>query len=157
LPRRTWIATFLGPQSLSPSQRSAMEPILVQSPPADPEAVARLGAAYALPDSYLDFLRRANGAEGDLGVNPGYFVIWPAEEALVATVECEMPDYLPGYFAFGGNGGGEYFVFRLDAGAEDRPVLMVPAIGMEEAVLLPVTTSFAEFVDQLGRTFEEEG
>jgi hypothetical protein len=129
-----------------------MEPTLVLCPPADPEAVNRLQSQIGqLPERYLAYLRKSNGAEGDLGVPPGWFVVWPAEEAAVATSEYEVLETLPGYLAFGGNGGGELFVFRLSGNAEDGPVFMVPAIGMSVSELRPVAQSFAEFQSQMGK------
>jgi hypothetical protein len=99
----------------------------------------------------LTYLCKSNGAEGDLGIPPGWFVVWAAEEAAVASAEYEVPTYLPGYFAFGGNGGGELFVFQLTGSADDRPVFMVPAIGMSPSELLRVAESFAEFESQMGK------
>jgi hypothetical protein len=75
-------------------------------------AIDELRAKYVtLPEQYLEFLARTNGSEGELAVEPGWFQVWRVEEALVASEDYEIPEYLPGYFAFGGNGGGELFVF----------------------------------------------
>jgi hypothetical protein len=129
-----------------------MEATLVLGPPADPEALHRLRSQLGqLPERYVSFLAGSNGGEGDLGVDPGWFVVWPIEEAAVASAEYEVPTYLPGYFAFGGNGGGELFVFELAGGGEDRPVFMVPAIGMSATELRPVSKSFEEFESQMGK------
>jgi hypothetical protein len=134
-----------------------MQATLIRAPAARAEELARLSAAYPnLPDQYLRLLEQSNGAEGDLGVEPGWFVVWPAEEALVATVEYELPKYLPGYYAFGGNGGGELFVFELLRGSADRTVFMVPAIGMGFAELRVVSQSFAEFHDHIGTVLRNE-
>lgn len=119
---------------------------------ASPQAIARLRERYRnLPEPYVSFLERINGAEGELGVEPGWFVIWPAEEAAIATDEYQMPTYLPGYFTFGGNGGGELFVFSLGEDNQDRPVFMVPAIGMALEELQQIAPSFVEFEAQLGK------
>jgi hypothetical protein len=59
----------------------------------------------------------------------------------VATGEYGLPEYLPGYFAFGGNGGGELFVLPLFGSS--RPVLMVPAIGMAPRYLVKIAEDFA--------------
>jgi hypothetical protein len=129
-----------------------MEATLLLNPPATREALQRLQAkSQNLPERYLAYLRNSNGAEGDLGVAPGWFVVWPAEEASVASDEYQLPTYLPGYFAFGGNGGGELFVFQLTRDSEDRPIFMVPAIGMAVAELLPVAKSFFEFQSLMGK------
>ncbi len=99
----------------------------------------------------MRFLERSNGAEGDLGVEPGWFVVWAAEEAVSATQEYEVPASLLGYFAFGGNGGGELLVFALSEGNMDRPVFMVPAIGMAPRELRQVAPSFVAFETEMGR------
>lgn len=115
------------------------------------DVIARLRNAYpSLPEAYLSFLEASNGAEGDLGIQPGWVVVWPAEEALEATIEYEMPEYLPGYFAFGGNGGGELFVFLREGHSTDRPVYMVPAIGMAATELRQIALSFEEFQSHIG-------
>jgi hypothetical protein len=107
-------------------------------------AIDKLRAKYVtLPDQYLEFLARTNGAEGELALEPGWVQVWPAEEALVASEEYEIPQYLPGYFAFGGNGGGELFVFPLSGAS--RPIFMVPAVGMSREHLIEVATDFASF------------
>ena len=131
-----------------------MNTSVTYSEPAQSEAVARLSAAFPkLPEAYLAFLSQFNGAEGSLGVEPGWFVVWPAEEALVASTEYEVTEYLPGYFAFGSNGGGELLVFRL-VGSSDSQVFMVPAIGMAASELLSVAESFAVFIGQMGKVFQ---
>lgn len=128
-----------------------MNTSVTYSGPAHPEAVAQLSAVFPhLPHAYLAFLSQFNGAEGPLGVEPGWFVVWPAEEALAASNEYEVPEYLPGYFAFGSNGGGELLVFHLAKPGESQ-VFMVPAIGIAESELLSVAESFAEFTGQMGK------
>jgi hypothetical protein len=98
-----------------------MNTSVVYSGPAESEAVAKLAGAFPqLPQAYLAFLGVSNGVEGPLGVEPGWFVVWPAEESLVASKEYEVPKYLPGYFAFGSNGGAELLVFRLSPGPASK-------------------------------------
>lgn len=129
-----------------------MNTSVVHASPAEPQALAELAAAHPkLPPSYLAFLGCSNGAEGPLGVEPGWFVVWPAEEALVASEQFELPKYLPGYFAFGGNGGGELLVFHLAESSKQGQVFMVPAIGIADAERQPVAASFAEFQRQIGK------
>lgn len=129
-----------------------METTLIRASPALPEMIARLRERHAhLPASYFAFLERHDGAEGDLGVRPGWFVVWPAETARVATEDYGLPEYLPGHVAFGSNGGGELFVFERRTDDADRPVFMVPAIGMALSERVPVATSFVEFQRQMGK------
>jgi hypothetical protein len=120
-------------------------------------AVAKLRTAYpTLPESYFAFLEASNGAEGDLGVHPGWVVVWPAEEALEATIQYQLPEYLPGYFAFGGNGGGELFVFLIEGHSVERPVYMVPAVGMAATELQQLAPSFDEFQSHIGVLFDAD-
>ena len=129
-----------------------MESTISYADPASVDALNRLSTAYSeLPASYFAFLASSNGAEGELGITPGWCVVWPAEEALVATDEYGLPEFLPGYFAFGGNGGGELFVIRVDKGAEDPVVYMVPAIGMAQDTLVPIASAFEVFREAMGQ------
>lgn len=125
---------------------------------ASKEAIELLQKKYPLlPDEYIAFLLKSNGAEDSLGVEPGWYVIWPAEEVLVATDEYQMPEYLPGYIAFGGNGGGELFVFS-EAGLSsgDQAIYMVPAIGMDKRALKKIASNFTEFESEMGKESDGE-
>lgn len=55
-----------------------------REPAADPGAVAALSAASGidLPERYLALLLLSNGGGGPLGVEPGWFQLWPAEKVL---------------------------------------------------------------------------
>jgi hypothetical protein len=124
-------------------------------PPAAPETLARLRAAYPeLPGEYLAFLARNDGAEGDLGVAPGWFQIWPAEQAIGLTDDYGLPEFLPGYFCLGSNGGGELLVVRLERDAAGQAISMVPAVGLDEAALVEVAGSFAALEAAMGRRLD---
>jgi hypothetical protein len=114
-------------------------------------AVQRLQTKYPwLPKSYHSFLSKSNGAEGDLGIEPGWVVVWSAEDALISSDEYQLSEYLPGYFAFGGNGGGELFVFPIGETSGECPVFMVPAVGMAIKELQQIAQSFFAFESQIG-------
>jgi hypothetical protein len=123
--------------------------------PSAPESTLTLLRIHhpTLPSEYFDFLAEHNGAEGSLGIDPGWFIVWPAEDALVATSDYQLPMYLPGYFAFGSNGGGELFVFATIREIHDSSVFMVPAIGKGKEVLVRIASSFAEFSTAMGKEF----
>jgi len=82
-------------------------------PPASPEAIAALRAQSGLdlPPAYLAFLERSNGGNGDLGIDPGWVSLWPAEEVVGLNHGYEVQQWIPGFFGFGSNGGGELFAF----------------------------------------------
>jgi len=122
-----------------------------RSQPAEPDDIGRLErrAPLPLPADYLDFLRASNGGEGPLGVEPGWFAIWPVEHVWERNLELSVFTELPGYFAFGSNGAGEMFVLHLAAG-EPFPVSMVPSIGDGLVDLVRVAPSFRALVEQFG-------
>jgi hypothetical protein len=95
----------------------------------------------ALPAEYLDFLRRSNGGEGFVG--DAYVILWRAEEIVEWNSRYEVAKYAQGLFLFGSDGGGEAFAF--DTRSESWPIVMVPFIGMELKVALPIARSFAGF------------
>lgn len=113
-----------------------------------------LEAGCILPNDYLNFLSHSNGGEGELGVQPGWFQLWEAENVIQFGVDYEVPKYAPGFFAFGSNGGGEILAFdiRNDAG---RPIVALPCIGLEPDEAMLVAANFADFAAQMGRTFKE--
>lgn len=125
-------------------------------PPASPEALRRLASAapVALPLEYLDLLASSNGGEGELGVEPGWFQLWPAEEVMELNRGYCVPEFLPGFFGFGSNGGGELLAFDLRGGPPYR-VTMVPFIPMDADEAVTIAENFAEFVAALGKVLPD--
>jgi hypothetical protein len=112
--------------------------------PASDAAIAALRAAapISLPDSYFAFLRVTNGGEGDLGVDPGWFAPWRAEDVLLNNRAYQLSLSAPGLFGFGSNGGGECLGFDLrDAGR----IVMVPFIGMGVREAVVIAENFDQF------------
>lgn len=126
-----------------------------RSTPAAEEAIRQLIARcdFALPDEYLELLRYSNGGEGSLGVEPGWFQIWPAEEVVTCNEEYEVSQALPGDFAIGSSGGGEMLTFRKQAGPP-WPVYMIPFIGMCEEDCLEIASNFVAFVAAFGKEID---
>ena len=88
-------------------------------PAANPGAVAAVSAALGieLPEGYLTLLRLSNGGGGPLGVEPSWFQLWPADEALASNRGYEVHEYQPGLFGFGLNGEGELLAIRCATGS----------------------------------------
>ncbi len=101
-----------------------------------------------LPNDYFSFLRQFDGGEGFVGVEPGYFQLWRANEVAQYSAEYQVHEYLPGYVAVGSNGGGELYVFPISGSPPG--IFMVPAIGMALDVVLEVAPSFTDFVSEFG-------
>jgi hypothetical protein len=107
------------------------------------ELSSRLGAA--LPQDYLDFLRRHNGGEGFIGDN--YIVFWKAEELADFNREYEVEQYAPGILLFGSDGGGEGYGFDTQSAA--MPIVRVPFIGMERRYATFIARDFPDLFAKL--------
>jgi SMI1 / KNR4 family (SUKH-1) len=64
-----------------------------------------------LPNSYREFLRSSNGAEGFVG-NEGYIVLWPIEKLVEHRQGYEFDKHLPNLIPIGSNGGSEAFAIK---------------------------------------------
>ncbi|MBA3946757.1 MAG: SMI1/KNR4 family protein [Herpetosiphonaceae bacterium] len=106
-------------------------------PPASEAAIQALveHVGVQLPDEYLALLRYSNGGEGELGIEPLWFSIFPAEEVLQSNQDHALATYLPGYLAFGSNLGLEILLFNTKEGHPWK-VYYVPNIGMDERDVL---------------------
>jgi hypothetical protein len=127
-----------------------------RKPPANPGVLEELTAAspIRLPEEYLALLRFSNGGEGELGVEPGWFQLWPAEEVLASNRDYGVPEFLPGFFGFGSNGGGELLAFDLRSSPRYE-VVMVPFIPMDIAEGVTIADTFSDFLLALGRVCPE--
>lgn len=113
------------------------------------EAVSKLHAEYPkLPEDYFQFLLKSDGGEGFVGLSPGYFQLWQAHQVSRFSSEYGVSQYLPGYVAIGGSGGGELYVFSVTG--QPPGLFHVPAIGMESDVLEQVADSFSDFIIEFG-------
>ena len=131
-------------------------PSWTREPPAADEVIRELvrQAGVPLPPEYLAFLRDSNGGEGELGVQPGWFVMWRAEEVVKLNHGYEVAENVPGFFGFGSSGGGELLAFDT-RGGQPYPVAAVPFIVMSPKDALPVATSFATFEALMGKEWGE--
>ena len=71
-------------------------------------------------------LRDQGYIEGELSVDPEWYVIFEPENLEQYNLEYEIAEYAPGFTAFGSNGGGELLVL-----SEKGEVFTLPSIGME--------------------------
>ncbi|MDM4769430.1 hypothetical protein [Solimonas sp. SE-A11] len=93
-------------------------------------------------------MARSNGGEGFVGVEPGYFALWPSEDIPVASDQYQINIYCPEFIAVGSNGGGELFVFALSG--TPKGLHMVPAIGMDPNDIWLVAPTFSAFEAAFG-------
>jgi hypothetical protein len=118
-----------------------------------PRAVVQ-ALSGTLPEGYRSFFLFSNGGEGPLPYAPGWFQIWPVEQVLDLNQAYGVDEFLPGFFAFGSNGGDEMLVFDLRQ-EDGAPVYAVPFIPMNPAEAVRVAPSFLAFVRALGRLTTE--
>lgn len=126
-------------------------------PPADESAIQALveQSGLDLPQDYLAFLRFSNGGGGHLDIEPGWFQIWPAEEVVETNEFFELQEELPGFFAFGGSGGGEMFLFDM-RGPQPWPIVMVPRTPLEPELAIKIADDFLAFADAMGRKLDDD-
>lgn len=115
--------------------------------PASLAVLEQLGRSLpTLPADYLEFLALSNGGEGELGVEPGWFQLWPAEDVAALNAKYHVSEFLPGFTAFGSNGGGEMLAF-----GPDGAVSMVPFIPMDAAEARIIAPNFTALAWTFGR------
>jgi hypothetical protein len=128
--------------------------IWIRNPPAATDVIQDLVSKCAidLPEVYLEFLRFSNGGEGEFGVEPGWFQIWPAEQVIQLNEGYEVATNVPGFFAFGSNGAGEMLVFDTRSG-QPWSNAMIPFIPMQSDKAKTIALDFEAFVRQMGKEF----
>ena len=65
----------------------------------------------------------------------------------------EIDKYLPDFFGFGSNGGGELFAFEINQGKPWK-IVMIPFIPMEANEAITIAQDFEEFIRAIGREYE---
>jgi hypothetical protein len=119
--------------------------------PASKAALAHLTAAAPidLPGAYAELLSVSNGGEGDLGVDPGWIALWPAEHVLQWNADYEIEDYAPGFFGFASNGGGDLLALDVRSGPPYQ-VVAIPFIGMDPSEAVVIAPDFDSLVLAIG-------
>lgn len=85
---------------------------LIKNGPADNELLEKIlhDLDFKLPEDYLQFIRRHNGAEGSIGES--YLQLLPVEELVRFNTMHQTDLYAPGFFIFGSNLGGTAYAFE---------------------------------------------
>lgn len=71
-------------------------------------------------------LREEGYIEGELSIDPLWYIIWESERINEYNIDYELQKYAPGFIAFGSNGSNELLVVD-----QSGCVYTLPAIGME--------------------------
>lgn len=78
--------------------------------------------------------------EGELSVEPEWYVLWRPEEIEEFNRDYQLSEYAPGFLTFGGNGGGELLVVNSSG-----QVFYMPKIGMAPEAAIKIAGSLQEF------------
>src|SRR5215472_3401543 len=103
-------------------------------------------APQNLPRTYVRFLESCSGARGKIPCDTGYIEFFAAEAALDQNRKHHVGENLPGFFAFGSDGGDELYVFDL-RGEDGAPVCCVSSKATDIAGVSRITNSFSEFLE----------
>ena len=91
-------------------------------------------------------LRDEGFIEGELSIDPFWYVIWEPENIDTFNTEYEVKKYAPGFTAFGSNGGNELLVVN-DSGM----VFTIPAIGMEPQYAEKIAENISDLRRYMGK------
>ena len=128
-----------------------------REPPAEEHELQKLieQCGIELPNAYLDLLRYSNGGEGELGIEPGWFQLWPVEEVIELNQSYEVQTNLPGFWGFGSNSGGELLAFDVRRSTPFK-VFMIPLIPMDEKAAVKIADDFESFACAMGKRDDSE-
>ena len=75
-----------------------------------------------LPKQYLEFMKKHNGGEGDLGET--WLVLFPLEELQEINDDYCIQDFLPDHIIIGSNGNGELYGIDSSGNYFNVPIMM---------------------------------
>ena len=91
-------------------------------------------------------MEACNGARGKIPYDTGYIEFFSVERVLDENRASHVAESLPGFFAFGSDGGDELYVFDLRK-EDGAPVCSVSAKAGSISTVSPITNSFSEFLE----------
>jgi hypothetical protein len=117
------------------------------SPGASEDTIVRVQRQLdlQLPNSYLDFIRESNGAEGPVGNS--YLALWSIEELPLYNKRDAADELTRSLLQVGSDGGGEAFAF--DTRTADMPIVEIPFISIDLSEAVFWGADFEEFLEFL--------
>ena len=121
---------------------------LDRDPAPDPVHVKQFQehAPANLPRTYVRFLAACGSARGRIPYDTGYIEFFAVESVLDQNRKHHVSESLPGFFAFGSDGGDDLYVFDLRK-EDGAPVCCVSAKAASVAAVSTITNSFSEFLE----------
>lgn len=123
----------------------------IAKPPAEEQEIDRLRSVirFDLPSEYLDLLRRCNGGEGPLALEPLWLQLWSVTE-VIEYARWKLPAWrFSGYFFFGANGASESIAMRRTVEGKLEIVMLDTLVGLDSAEV--IATDFKTFIDAIGK------
>ena len=103
-----------------------------------------------LPDDYLEFMEKYNGGTGPVGRN-SYMHFVKLEELIEYNKDCEINEWLPNCFCFGGDGGGNQFCYNFLT----KEYFAVDSCAIDKNDNFCRSSSLLEFIISWDNTFED--
>ena len=75
-----------------------------------------------LPKNYLEFMKKHNGGEGEIGEN--WLILYSLEDLQEINDDYEIKQFLPGCIIIGSNGGGELYGLDNKGNYFNVPMIM---------------------------------
>lgn len=121
---------------------------LLRDPAPDPSHLKQFSehAPPNLPRTYMRFMEACDHARGKIPYDTGYIEFFPLENVLSENRAHHLDESLPGFFAFGSDGGDELYVFDLRK-EDGAPVCSVSAKSASVSGVSNLTNSFSEFLE----------
>jgi hypothetical protein len=92
------------------------------------------------PEEYRKYMADSGVTSGELSAEPGWFDLWPAGQLAELNAAYKTQEFVPGFWGFGSNGGGELFAFDANG-----CVFMIPFVPMEEKAAVKIADSWNDF------------
>ena len=124
-------------------------------PPCSEPKIHRLVelVAVELPPEYLAFLRKSDGAEGEVGLDPpGWAMLWGSGQVAPLNAGYNVAQHASGLLGFGSDGAGEMLAFDTRHG-RPWPIVIVPFIPLGAEHAARIASDF----DSFRRTFGVRG
>lgn len=90
-------------------------------------------------ESEINALRNEGYIEGEMSIDPMWYIIWEVENLEEYNNDYELAEYAPGFTAFGSNGANELLVID-----KSGIVYTLPAIGMEPQYANKIAESISD-------------
>lgn len=85
--------------------------------------------------------------EGELKVDPFWYIIWKPEEIDECNANYQFSEYAPGYTGFGDSGSNELLAVN-----DNGEVFIIPAIGMESRYSEKIASSIDELKQHMEKS-----